>query len=355
MSKAKHKHTNNLDELLEHLQKGTDDLDAFEKEALEGFAILNTKEEALDLKKELDARMEQEILQTAAKPKTIRLYWAAAAGLFLLIGFIAMFKYMGTANKQELAENHDSKNIIRPPADLAPVEMQAANEQEASALENDKGSNNQVRRITERSDVVSGKSESAPQLPEEEGMALNEDVAALPPASKAELKDADEIAGTKAAPAKDAMGGAMAVSENKNIYKSAEKEREESKADKISSAKAKKSNTEAQAPASAAEMMADEKVKQEPAGSTAAKLTVSEKELKEKLDVFMKNKSYRQSFSCVLKISSANEIKDVTFLNSKQFSRKEEKDIIQFLKELKCFQTPQGSNVSYYTLNYQLP
>jgi hypothetical protein len=73
----------NLDELLK--KSASESLDDFEKDALEGFNSLESPEEALDIKSQLDKRIYNEVF--SKKKSGIKIYWYAAAGLFLMIGF----------------------------------------------------------------------------------------------------------------------------------------------------------------------------------------------------------------------------------------------------------------------------
>lgn len=58
----------------------------FEKEALEGFALLENEQAALDLKQELDEQVYPQLF-SEKKANTKNSRWLAAAGLFLVIGF----------------------------------------------------------------------------------------------------------------------------------------------------------------------------------------------------------------------------------------------------------------------------
>jgi hypothetical protein len=355
MSKAKYKHTNHLDELLEHLKKGTDGLDAFDKEALEGFSALESKDEAFRLKNEMDEQFESKMISSAANAKNIRLYWAAAAGLLLLLGFITIFKFIGLAEKQELAQNPETKENINAPLQNTPTEIKAAEKQELQQKEKTKTNIIHEQKAIEADDMTSGKSAEKIANRSKEGTSEKGDAQALSPSMKTEAEDVEELVATKAAPAKDAMGVTLSLSESKKQSQLTEKIKEEQKGDKSTPERVKKSKQEALKPSASAETMAIAETNQPRAVVNMGKLTISEKELKEKLDAFLKDKSYKQTFSCVLKVSSANEIKDVTFLNSKQFSRKAEKEITEFLKSLNCFQSSLGTATSFYTINYQMP
>jgi len=82
--------TNNR-KLMDLLNKvpGNLPMDDFEQEALEGFAMLENKEEILNLKENLDARIYSEVFTEEKKSK--HGFWYAAAGLVLVIGFSIYF------------------------------------------------------------------------------------------------------------------------------------------------------------------------------------------------------------------------------------------------------------------------
>lgn len=98
----KHKE-NSQDKKLKHLldQKNDPDagaMDEFEKEAMEGFDLLDSREEAFELKHRLDQRI-QKVFEKAKKKNNF--YWYAAAGLILIIGFSVYFLRMSPLSKQE--------------------------------------------------------------------------------------------------------------------------------------------------------------------------------------------------------------------------------------------------------------
>src|ERR1044072_4728334 len=90
-------------EKLKHLldQSGQDksSLDDFEREALEGFDLLENKEEALKLKKELDSKIYSGVFRSGKKKQGI--YWYAAAGLLLIIGFSIYYLRMSPLSEEK--------------------------------------------------------------------------------------------------------------------------------------------------------------------------------------------------------------------------------------------------------------
>jgi hypothetical protein len=81
---------NNIDQLFNKAKADDQNLDAFEKEAMAGFDMLASKEEANELKAALDKRINQEVFikKESHNPK---IYWFAAAGLALVIGLSVLF------------------------------------------------------------------------------------------------------------------------------------------------------------------------------------------------------------------------------------------------------------------------
>lgn len=116
MSKQKkNKQHSPLQDFLAHRQNsGSEHLDDFEKEALEGFGMLENEEDALDLKARLDKRLYSEVFTTQTSSK--KSYWYAAAGLVFLIGFTVYIVQSGSWNeKNNLAVTNTSPTA--PPAD----------------------------------------------------------------------------------------------------------------------------------------------------------------------------------------------------------------------------------------------
>jgi hypothetical protein len=356
MNKANHKYTKNLDELLSKSQSGSEDLDAFEQDALEGFAMLKNTEEAKALKEATDARFKREVMSESKGTLTIRLFWSAAAGIALLIGLVVVFKVYQPLDKPEMAQT-----------------MQPAIENEADQLERVSDMNEQVPEEKTTEKLVSpaapltqnqkqfaepitqtGKADETADLKMEEN-ANTRNIEQAGSKADEDAKPLDDNL-SRTAPAKDAMGGGVPKTDSKAQY-DREEEKESKKVEGFASAKAKKAAKETQSPAGVNEISAAESAAP-PASTSAlqsAYLTISEKEFKNKLESFMQNKSYKQSFSCIIKLSENGDIKDIMFTNNKQFNRNQEKEITNFLKDLKCFASPNGSKVSYYTVNYTLP
>ena len=114
--------------------------DGFEKEAREGFAMLEGPEAAFDLKADLDEKIGQTLFSRKHAAST-RSYWMAAAGLVLAIGISAYFILASEKNQmQEMAVAES----IRPNYDsiAAPVAAEHSYEEKAAVLESAPASRN---------------------------------------------------------------------------------------------------------------------------------------------------------------------------------------------------------------------
>lgn len=80
---------NNLNDFLENRNRG--ELDDFEREALEGFDMLESSNEAAEIKNSLDERIYKEVFFNKEEKKRSGIYWFAAAGLVLVIGLTTFF------------------------------------------------------------------------------------------------------------------------------------------------------------------------------------------------------------------------------------------------------------------------
>jgi hypothetical protein len=97
-----------LKDLLNKKEKDASSMDDFEREALDGFGMLENEQEALDLKETLDKKIYTKVF--SPKKPTIT-YWFAAAGLLLVIGLSVMFVLNNATQPQNLAiHNTGAKN-----------------------------------------------------------------------------------------------------------------------------------------------------------------------------------------------------------------------------------------------------
>lgn len=130
-------HNNNLDELFNKAKASKQSLDDFEKDAFAGFEMLDSEQEAKDLKAALDTRINNELFKKEEKNNP-KIYWLAAAGLALVIGLAVLFvsnsneaissgSNLAISNVEEKSEETlpDSKTELKE-QNVAPVEAEAA-------------------------------------------------------------------------------------------------------------------------------------------------------------------------------------------------------------------------------------
>lgn len=99
MSEQENRGNKRLEDFLN--KKDASSMDDFEREAMEGFDLLNNQEEAMKLKNNLDKKIYGEVL--AKSKKTPTRYWFAAAGLILAIGLSVVFVTNSNDQAQDLA------------------------------------------------------------------------------------------------------------------------------------------------------------------------------------------------------------------------------------------------------------
>lgn len=93
----------NLDQLFNKAKADKQGLDDFEKDAIEGFDMLESEQEATDLKAALDTRIQKELFDKEEE-RNPKVYWFAAAGLILVIGLTVLFI---RNNNESLSNSHD--------------------------------------------------------------------------------------------------------------------------------------------------------------------------------------------------------------------------------------------------------
>lgn len=93
----------NLDQLFNKAKADKQGLDDFEKDAIEGFDMLESEQEALELKASLDTRIQKELF-AKEEERNPKVYWFAAAGLILVIGLTVLFI---RNNNDSLSNGHD--------------------------------------------------------------------------------------------------------------------------------------------------------------------------------------------------------------------------------------------------------
>lgn len=365
MVKPIHKHTKDFNELLDRLNKPADDLDAFEQDALEGFSQLENKQEAIDLKQRVDARMEDELFSKKRRPLFI--YWSAAAGVALLISLIFIFKNSGEFDKQSLADNtvvaEKNSNELNAPSPIQdaitegkPTEQNLKNvnrlAQGPAKTQEELREDNQQMGMGGKSDETSF---SSADLESESGKSKEEDQLA----AKSANKDLDALDDAKKSNEQEAPAGANApvstkANDERAKSKSSEDEFKETKATEyFTSRKIKKEKQKADKNAPAAEAKGEIEGPFEKSTIKSASLTIKESELNAKITKFFADKNYKKSFTCTLTIDEYDKVSEIIFSNPDLFKKSETKEITEFFKKQKCFKNHEYALFSTYTVNYK--
>jgi hypothetical protein len=385
----KNKPTKNLDELLGHLSKGGDDLDAFEQEALEGFATLESTQEAIEMKQRLDKRMEEKL---GEKRKPLFIYWSAAAGLALIIGLI----FMMNSNKDLKSESglavnsvNDEKSLEQiennpaaPPAELKKDEKSGketmgamggkGNSQQSGLGGDDLKQQGPAQKAAQ--DVDSRNNESPVTLAES-GETEKDANKKSEDSKRADNSKLDDAIATNSSNNKNqnnqsvpgynnVSAGASAQNNDANSEKtksknpskeSKDEEQTEPKATEYFTArKAKKDKEKDKSSAQADTKPASEiEGKFENSSIKTANLSIKESDLKAKMDKFFSDKDYKRSFNCTLTIGADDKVEGVVFQNPELFHKGEQKEIVDFFKKLKCFKNHEFAVYSTYVVKYQ--
>ncbi len=359
------KHTKNLDELLEHLHKPGDDLDAFEQEALEGFATLENKQEALEMKQRLDERMEEKF---SKKRKPLFIYWSAAAGIALIIGLIFLTQTNKDLNSEGLADSSvlsekqaeiTENNAVAPPAELKQDEAKKmsgkARSQNAEGESMGYKNNGPVQRSS--NDQQSASESSAGEVALDD--IKNEPAKELEKDNKRDDKPTDALAANKGQNNEQTVPGSAsgAGSDANQKFKAKEEEnkdedKSEPKATEYFSRKIKKEKS-VQAKTPQSQTKSEIEGTFEKSTIQSASINIKESELTAKITKFMSDKDYKKSFVCTLTINSDNKVESIVFQNPDLFHKSEQKEITEFFKKQKCFKNHEFSVYSTYVVNYK--
>ena len=370
MGKPINKHTKDLNELLDHIKNPADDLDAFEQDALEGFASLENEQEALNMKARIDKRINEELFEKKKQPLFI--YWSAAAGVALLIGLIFLFKTTNTLEKQDMAMNTPLKEEVQPlefkPAPGTTEELKeqtktvvATEGKKLEDVRTGNARNDQAPAISKTQDeesvmtIADSESKDLPDSPEE---AMG---GAMPKKAAEKEKDADDkqskpIDATLANNFKQESGAAATSKSAPLVITKNDENREEksisTKERLIEKSKKKSASGEAAAPQSMEAPSRAEDMGPTQNTIKPAVLNIPVSELNDKISKFMTGTDYNRSFVCTLTINNANEVETVVFENKNLFKRSQEKEIVAFFKKLKCFKNSEYALYSTYKINY---
>ena len=382
----KNKPTKNLDELLAQMHQSGNDLDAFEQEALEGFATLENAQEAVDMKQRLDKRMEEKL---AEKRKPLFIYWSAAAGVALIIGLIFMMNSNKDLQSESgLADNtvgseKSLKNIENNPA-APPAELTKegkANEDRTSTYGAKGNSQSQAtsgdqlafkQQGLEQKIAEEQKNETTKESPVTLAQTSSEDADKIVTDSKRadNSKLDDAIAGNgknnqNTVPGYNAAASGAAAQNNKDANNeksiasktpskdSRDEEEAEPKATEYFTARKAKKEKEKSASKAESKPASEIDGVFENSNIKSATLSVKESDLKAKMDKFFSDKDYKKSFNCTLTINADDKVESVVFQNPELFHKGEQKEIVDFFKKLKCFKNHEFAVYSTYFLKYQ--
>lgn len=334
-----------LKELLD--QKGADNpsLDDFEKEALEGFAMLDSLEDAFDQKDKLDARIYQKVFAEEKKSRR-GTYWFAAAGLFLVIGFSIYFIRDSGLDKKEVAVQQDVSGISeqepKAPAELdlkvpAPEDKKETFKDQGTLHENQDAltvssketeSPAQPKKAITFSDDVDNNSTSGESV--QVGFASQEMSAvavntAAKPASAPDPKEEEDL------------------SEDLKKQPVEEKAKEERLADKevIISSEVATKNKKALKKSDRSKGSMSPAATVNPAGgafdSTIAFYTGGEEALMKDLKALLEPKNLLFKFDATLFINEKKEVETAIFTEYSALNRSRQKEVLEVLKKLNKF------------------
>ncbi len=334
------------------LQKPEESLDDFEREALEGFAMLESGTEILNLKAETDRKV-YEKLQGRPARKTV--YWFAAAGLVLCIGLAVFFVSQNiTVHEQNLAIEQKVYGPGEAQADSPVPESKPEGLEKAASPSNessvDKGSGSSTKKV-EKDGLLSDDSKPTGTLDEtkkEEPQRLREDLSAsglsapeppsaYQPAAPSTLKNTNAT-----------DQGAEAMSQETVPRNDEFSEADESN---VKAVKAKSQSPERK------KDMETVLAASPAAGQTEISASCSypggDAELRKELTKQLNAKSINKAFAVRLFISKKGKVERVEFIDASSFSKEEKQKLEQVLKQLSKFENPNATSATYL-IDYKL-
>lgn len=327
------------DKLKAFLGKQPDETtDEFEREALEGFAMLENEQEILELKSQTDAKVNA-ALQVKRSKKTT--YWFAAAGLLLCIGLTVFFvSQQGTlednrvaieekalsAEQLSPADHTNTDGALATSDSLAPTQYKSVNPVVSSRMDQRAAAPVPPETSQERLSESAGKAFTSTQAgaePEKTAEAL----ANLPLAK-------DEVA----APTNDAKAMSLEDISNdgdKEEHVAVVSTQPESKTKKALRKKAESEPAKAPAAARYDSALA---ICWYEGGDQRLHQDLKKELLKRQLD---------RPFKVNLSVAANGTVERVEFLNGKEFNRDEKKELEAVLKKLSAFKNSSGAVQSY--------
>jgi hypothetical protein len=330
MSKQE-KHNRSLHDFLNKEIKEPED--AFEKEAREGFDMLENHGEAFELKAATDARVNKEVF-VPKRERTV-FYWAAAASVALFTGF-AVYFFNDFSQTQPLAV---TQMEIKKEADPLPEQPQIVATPAAPVAEK------QENKKLSGDDGVKKTTPEARALEKNEKAAVNEEEKKEEKDKPAGKSNALQMTAASAEPVKDQESIASGANQEDNIKANTENEGAPAE-----QKRSKKSKQAEQVPAAAPTRaqsdyeIADVNIRPEYPGGHDQLL----KEVLEKL----KKKNSLVKFTATLFINGDNGgVEKIEFERGDDLSKAQKKVISEELSTLKKFLVPSPAN---RTLTYEL-
>lgn len=333
--------------------------DSFEAEAMEGFALLDNPQEALDLKAELDERMQQGLLSEKKPAASVSSgYWMAAAGLALAVGISAYFILAGEKTAgQEMAVtsallNYDS--VAATPSAEGSFEQKNARLDSAGASYNS-GASRSSR--TGSGLPPAEKSQEAAALPQR-AAAVAKAPAAPVEAETAGLKDHADLAFAEST--EERNKGRAEEKMEETDRKADDKDAETLAKPKLKEAKKSRSQIASQSagPSVAANGASayQRAEKKQAADSIVANCYYEggDKALHQLLTRRLKEKELDRHFSATLFIGANERVLKVEFTQAKEISQEEQNEIsyvIQSLDQFRFRNRPAKGELTEYRIS----
>jgi len=349
MSSRKDNINTKLKEFLAKNKNSAEGLDDFEKEALEGFAMLENEDEILDLKTNVDKRAYSEVF--TGEKTSRRNYWYAAAGLLLIMGLTVYFIQNAPVQETETlavgtraleATDEVQKDLrVQPKAmeNHKPGESETQPERSVAykkpevdgpAFKNIPGKGEEgisTQGFASASDaVVAASPPAAPELRFEPAVAEKKEVKKEIPQQPVIDSEEEDLKQERAAAKDDLAKISAAESETGQVVML-----EEIQATKTSGAKKKSKKTEQVTAAGAASTSGGY------FATTGCTYSGGDEALAKDLRVSLGARNLLQKFDATLFINKKKKVEKVVLTNSYELNKLEQKQLIEVLKDLDKF------------------
>jgi len=127
-----------------------DDMDDFEKDALEGFSMHSTPQKAEALIQEINASISEKVTTSGSSTKN-KIIWFSSAASIVLVVMISIFFFNQSKNESNLALNDHSKEEYKAPISPVPAETEVVTEQ-----------NNEIKSLNNSVTTISKNTTSKP-------------------------------------------------------------------------------------------------------------------------------------------------------------------------------------------------